>query len=67
MLYIYAQRGRTRVIGDKSHGHIVRARIPDAHSVTVDGVVKVVGRVTGAANHPEVVTMEMHRVLKVGS
>ena len=53
---------RTRVVGKETDGDIV-ARIADTHDITDYGIDEVVRRIPTAADYPEGVPVQMHRVL----
>ena len=53
----------SRIVSDKSDRDVV-ARLPVAHDVADDGIVKVISRVTSAADDVEGVTMHVNRVLE---
>ena len=55
---------RTRVVGLEADCHIVRGIVTDGDNIANDRVVPVVSRVTSAADNPEVVAVQVHRVLK---
>ena len=53
---------RTRVVGLEPDGDVIPSQT-NAHNISNDGVVEVVGRATGAPYHMEVVSMQMNGVL----
>jgi hypothetical protein len=52
-----------RIISEESDCNVV-ARVPDAHDVANDGVVKVISRVASAADDVEGMPVQVHRVLE---
>lgn len=54
---------RPDVVREEADGHFV-AGVADADGVADDGVVPVVGAVSGAAHDEEGMTVQMHRVLR---
>ena len=53
---------RTRVVGLEPDGDVIPSQT-NAHNISNDGVVEVVGRATGAPYNMEVVSMQMNGVL----
>ena len=52
----------TRIVGEEPYSDVIPS-ITDTHNISNDGVVEVVGRVSGATDHIEVVSMQMNRML----
>jgi hypothetical protein len=52
----------TRIVGEEPDGDVIPS-ITGTHNISNDGIVEVVGRVSGATDHIEVVSMQMNRVL----
>ena len=59
---VAVEEPRTRVVGKETDGDIV-ARIADTHDITDYGIDEVVRRIPTAADYPEGVPVQMHRVL----
>jgi hypothetical protein len=56
------QEPRTRIVSEESERHII-PRISYAHDVADDRVVIVVSRISGTADHVEVMPVQVDRVL----
>ena len=54
---------RTGVVSPEADSHIVCGVVSDRDNVAEDRIDSVDGRVASAAEHPELVTVKMHRVL----
>jgi hypothetical protein len=52
-----------RVVGEESYGHIV-ARIASAHDVADYRIDEVIGRVSGATNNGEGMSVQVNRMLQ---
>jgi len=55
---------RSRIVGEEPDGHFISTST-HRHDISDDGVVEVVGRTIGAADHMEIVPVQMDRVLFV--
>jgi hypothetical protein len=53
---VAVEKIRTRVVGKEANGDII-PKVTYTHDIPDNGVIKVVGRVTSAADHIEVVTV----------
>ena len=53
----------SRIVSDESDCDVI-AWVPVTHDIADDGVVKVISRVTGAADDVEGVTVQVNRVLE---
>ena len=53
---------RAGIVGEETNRDIIPS-VTNAHDIPKNGVVKVVGRVTSAANHVEFMTMQMNWML----
>ena len=54
---------RAGIVGEETNRDIIPSIVTNTHDIPNNGVVKVVGRVTSAADHMEVVAMQMNRML----
>jgi len=59
---VAVQEPRARIVSEESDRHII-PRISHAHDIADDRVVIVVSRTSSAADHVEVVSMQVDRVL----
>ena len=59
---VAVEEPRAGIVGDETNCDIIPSET-DTHDIPNNGVVKVVGCVTSAADHIEVVTMQMDRML----
>jgi hypothetical protein len=59
---VAVQEPRSRVVSEESDRHII-PRISHAHDIADHGVVIVVSRISSAANHMEVVPVQVDRML----
>ena len=59
---VAVEEPRSGIVGDETNRDVIPSST-NTHDITKNGVVKVVGRVTGAAHHMEVVAMQMNRML----
>ena len=59
---VAVEEPRAGIVGDESNSDIIPSAT-NTHDIPNNRVVKVVGRVTSAADHIEVVAMQMNRML----
>ena len=57
------QEPRAGVISPEADSHIVCGVVSDRDNIAEDRIDSVDGRVTSAAEHPELVAVKMHRML----
>ena len=59
---VAVEEPRASIVGGETNRDII-PNSTNAHDITNNRVVKVVGRVTSAAHHMEVISMQMNRML----
>ena len=60
---VAVEEPRADIVGKETNRDIIIRRVTNTHDITKNRVVKVVRRVTGAADHMEVVAVQMNRML----
>jgi hypothetical protein len=60
---VAVEEPRAGIVGEETNRDIIRRRVTNTHDITKNRVVKVVRRVTDAADHMEVVAVQMNRML----
>jgi hypothetical protein len=60
---VAVEEPRAGIIGDETNRDIILSSVTNTHDIPNNRVVEVVGRVTSAADHIEVVAMQMNRML----
>ena len=59
---VAVEEPRAGIVSDETNRDIIPS-VTNAHDIPNNGVVKIVGRVASAADHIEVVAMQMNRML----
>jgi hypothetical protein len=59
---VAVEEPRAGIVGEETNRDIIPS-VTNTHDIPNNRVVKVVGRATGAADHMEVVAMQMNRML----
>ena len=60
---VAVEEPRAGIVGEETNRDVIPSTVTNTHDIPNNGVVKVVGRVTSAADHMEVVAMQMNRML----